>query len=107
MIEERDVQRCGHGCCIYVRGQRLTKEEYEERLAKGEIGRPTYISCLSHRGSTVVKVAADQLGFYFGLPDSSQGEALHEGRVYDTRTHRYLRMATAEDARSWLEALRV
>jgi hypothetical protein len=107
MIEEMDVQCCGHGCCIYVRGQQVTKEEYGERVAKGDIGRHTYISCFSHRGSKVVKTAAESLGFYFGLPDSSQREAPHEGRVYDTKTHRYLRRATAEDARAWLEALRV
>jgi hypothetical protein len=105
MIEDRDVQRCGHGCCIFVRVQPVTKVEYGEGVASGEIRRHTYISCLSDRGSKVVKAAADTLGFYFGLPDSSRCEDPHEGLVYDTKTHRYLRLATLEDARSWLDAI--
>jgi hypothetical protein len=105
MIEERDVQRCGHGCCIYVRGQQVTKEEYGERVAKGEIVRHTYIGCLTHRGSKIVTTAAVKLGFYFGVP-ISQLTIPAEGLVYDTETHGYLRIATAEDARKWLKALR-
>ena len=104
MIEERDVQRCGHGCCIYVRGQQVTKEEYGERVAKGEIVRHTNIACLAHRGSKIVKAAAVKLGFYFGVP-ISQRTIPAKGFVYDTKTHSYLRTATAEDARKWLKAL--
>jgi hypothetical protein len=104
MIEARDVQRCGHGCCIYVRGQQVTKEEYGERVAKGEIVRHTYISCLTHRGSTIVKAAAVRLGFYFGVP-ISQRTTPAQGFVYDTKTHSFLRTATAEDARKGLRAL--
>jgi hypothetical protein len=105
MIDARDVQRCGHGCCIYVRGRQITKEEYGERVAKGEIVRHTYIGCLTHRGSKIVKAAAVELGFYFGVP-SSRRTIPAEGFVYDTKTHSYLRMATPEDARKWLKALR-
>jgi hypothetical protein len=104
MIEAKDVQRCGHGCCIYVRGQQITKEEYGERVAKGEIVRHTQIGCLTHRGSKIVKAAAVELGFYFGVA-SSRRTIPAEGFVYDTKTHSYLRMATGEDARKWLKAL--
>jgi len=105
MIDARDVQRCGHGCCIYVRGQQVTKEEYGARVTQGEIARYTYIGCLTDRGSKIVKAAAVELGFYFGVP-SSQRTIPAEGLVYDAKTHGYLRMATAEDARKWLKALR-
>jgi len=104
MIEARDVQRCGHGCCIYVRGQQVTKEEYGERVTQGEIARHTYIGCLTDRGSKIVKAAAVELGFYFGVP-SSRRAIPAEGFVYDTKTHSYLRMATPDDARKWLKAL--
>jgi hypothetical protein len=62
MIEQRDVQVCSRGCCIYVNSQRLTKEG--------------------------------------GVQQIDPKDAL----VYDAKSHRYLRIATAEDARKWLGA---
>jgi hypothetical protein len=105
MIEQRDVQLCSHGCCIYVNNQRLTKEEYNEGVATGEIVRHTQISCMSERGSKVVRSTADKVGFYFGLPFPSQQIDPKDALIYDTKSHRYLRTATAEDARKWLETL--
>jgi hypothetical protein len=104
MIEQRDVQLCSYGCCIYVNNQRLTKEEYNEGVATGKIGRHTQISCMGERGSKVVRAAANKVGFYFGLPFPQQ-IGPKDGLVYDTKSHRYLRTATAEDARKWLETL--
>jgi hypothetical protein len=105
MIEQKDVQLCSQGCCIYVNNQRLTKEEYDKGVARGEIGWHTQISCMSERGSKVIRATANKVGFYFGLP-SPQQIGSKDGLVYDTKSHRYLRMATAEDARKWLETLK-
>jgi hypothetical protein len=104
MIEQKDVQLCSQGCCIYVNNQRLTKEEYDKGVARGEIGWHTQISCMSERGSKVIRATANKVGFYFGLPSPQQIES-KDGFVYDTHSHRYLRTATAEDARKWLETL--
>jgi hypothetical protein len=106
MIDQRDVQVCNRGCCIYVNSQRLTKEEYNESVATGEIGRYTQISCMGERGSKVVRAAANKVGFYFGLPFPSPQIDPKDALVYDAKSHRYLRMATAEDAGKWLGALK-
>jgi hypothetical protein len=104
MIEQKDVQLCSQGCCIYVNNQPLTEEEYNKGVATGEIGWHTQISCMSERGSKFVIATANKVGFYFGLP-SPQQIGSKDGFVYDTKSHRYLRTATAEDARKWLETL--
>jgi hypothetical protein len=72
MIEQKDVQLCSQGCCIYVNNQRLTKEEYDKGVARGEIGWHTQISCMSERGSKVIRATANKVGFYFGLPSPQQ-----------------------------------
>jgi hypothetical protein len=106
MTEARDVQVCGHKCCIYIRGKRATPTEFQERVESGEITQFTRIHCLSSRGSKVARDASDRTGFYFGLPyESGEAEAV-EGYVYDTKTHRYLREITGIDAREWLDAFR-
>jgi hypothetical protein len=112
MIEACDVQVCGHKCCIYIRGKLRTPVEFKRRIESGEITQFTRIHCLSSRGSKIARDASVRAGFYLGLPyepgeaEAEESEEPLEGYVYDTRTHRYLRKITGDDARAWLQAFR-
>jgi hypothetical protein len=95
MTEQRDVQRCNKGCCLYVNGRKVSKAEYEE-ATKGILGptRGTAIPCLKEETN---KAIADETGFYVGGPVTNAEKSATDSFAYDTRTHAYLRIATNED----------
>jgi hypothetical protein len=95
MIEQRDVQRCNKGCCLYVNARKVSKEEYAE-ATRGIFGtiRGTAIPCLKEETN---KAIADETGFYVGGPVTNSEKSSTDSFAYDTKTHAYLRIATNKD----------
>jgi hypothetical protein len=95
MTEQRDVQRCNKGCCLYVNARKVSKEEYAEatRRISGTI-RGTAIPCLREETN---KAIADETGFYVGGPVTNSEKSSIDSFAYDTNTHAYLRIATNKD----------
>ncbi len=95
MTEQRDVQRCNKGCCLYVNARKVSKEEYAE-ATEGIFGtiRGTAIPCLKEETN---KAIADETGFYVGGPVTNAVKSSTNSFVYDTKTHAYLRIATNKD----------
>jgi hypothetical protein len=95
MIEQRDVQRCNKGCCLFVNARKVSKEEYAEAI-KGISGatRGAAIPCLKEETN---KAIADETGFYVGGPVTNSEKSSIDSFAYDTKTHAYLRIATNKD----------
>ena len=95
MIEQRDVQRCNKGCCLFVNSRKVSIEEYAEAI-KSVSGttRGGAIPCLKEE---INKAIADETGFYVGGPVTNSEKSSTDSFAYDTKTHAYLRIATNKD----------
>jgi hypothetical protein len=91
----RDAQRCGLGCCFFIDGEAVSKDDF--RVAAPSPTNQTKISCLR---TEVAYRVSKEIGFYIGF-DVSKPKPIGAFYKYDAVTHRYLRDAHPEEFLQW------
>jgi hypothetical protein len=96
-MNPRDAQECSKGCCLYINGDSVSKDQFEKTIPQSD-GR-TRIPCFEGPQSELNKRVAKEVGSYIGYDIST---VLSKQRyLYDPDNHKYLRDANPEDQTTW------
>src|SRR5258708_39388719 len=95
-MKPEDVQACATGCCLYLNGEPVSKEDFEAAQSLGE----TRIPCLRNEQT---KRAAKEARLYISV--GVVGRLSDKGLpIYDSVTHQYLQNATPTNIAKWKAA---